>query len=56
MIRLPEWVLHVGIALNSALFVGFWVSEVYKMALISFLSACAFWVNLAIKDRKNNNE
>lgn len=49
--NIPRWVLHVGIALNTAMFVGFWISEVPKMALISFLSACAFWLHLVIKDK-----
>lgn len=54
--RLPRWLLHVGIALNTVMFIGFWVAEVPKMALISFLSACAFWLNLIIEDRKTNDE
>jgi len=50
----PRWVLHVGIALNTVMFIGFWVAEVPKMALISFLSACAFWLHLVIEERKKD--
>jgi len=56
MLHLPKWLLHVGIALNTVMFIGFWAANAHKMALISFLSACAFWLNLVIEDRRNNNE
>lgn len=56
MLQFPKWILHVGIALNTVMFIGFWVNEAHKMALISFLSACAFWLHLITKDRNNKNE
>jgi len=51
----PRWFLQLGIALNTVLFIGFWAAESHKMAMISFLSACAFWLNILIEDRKEND-
>ena len=54
--KLPIWVLHTGIALNTVMFMGFYVGKNYQMSLISFLSACAFWLHLILRQKEEENE
>lgn len=48
--------MHTGIALNTVMFVGFYIAGDHKMSLIAFLSACAFWLNLILRQRNIKDE
>jgi len=54
--RIPRWILHAGIVLNTVMFVGFYVAGMLDMVVLSFLSACSFWVGLILRDRIERNE
>ena len=54
--KIPKWLLHAGIVLNTIMTLGFFMADMNSMALLSFLSACSFWVGLVAKDKLENNE
>jgi len=48
---LPQWFVYVCIVLNTVLAIMFYVGGFKMFALVSFLSACCFWLNLIARNK-----